>query len=240
MTRLATSALFCAMFLLGTNAVSAATYDPAVDFATGNNPSGTWTFGAAAAPGGSVTPFAELLYPYPDMMQRDVAAGQLPGMFLNTGSTPMTVYTSVDLEPGLLTLHPGPTGQYSVALWTAPTAGLLNMNIQFLGVDITGTTTDVHVLHNSTELHQGPVNGYYVGPSWTDAFQVHAGDTIALAVGYGSNGSYYYDSTGLRATLTLSPVIPEPISAGLGTMGLLTLGLWLFRRPKNCVAPTRA
>ena len=57
-----------------------------------------------------------------------------------------------------------------------------------------------------------------------------ANDTIDFAVGFGTNGTYFNDSTGLQGTITV--VTPEPASAILILSGLALCGL--FRKKIIC------
>jgi len=47
-----------------------------------------------------------------------------------------------------------------------------------------------------------------------------AGDTIDFAVGYGANGDYFFDSTGINATVG---AVPEPATAALLLGGVLAV-----------------
>ena len=53
-------------------------------------------------------------------------------------------------------------------------------------------------------------------------------ETIDIAVGRGDDGSYYYDTTGVVATVT---EIPEPATAALMIFGLLSASI--IRRGKS-------
>jgi hypothetical protein len=93
------------------------------------------------------------------------------------------------LPPGVLDMHPGPNGEYSVTQFTAPTAGSLNLKFTFTGIDkgtdiSPGTTTDVHVLHNLSSIADGSINSYGDAFSQTlTDITVAAGDTIDFTVG---------------------------------------------------------
>ena len=60
------------------------------------------------------------------------------------------------------------------------------------------------MLHNGIGLYTGEVTGS--GPSsdqsFTTTVSLAAGDTIDFAVGYGTDGGYGYDSTGVSAVIT--------------------------------------
>jgi len=92
-----------------------------------------------------------------------------------------------------------------VLRWTAPASGNYQVKAVFWGDDFAGpTTTDVHVLHNGVRIYSGEVSGF--GPSSDQSFMstisVAAGDTIDFAVGYGTDGNYGFDSTGVSAVIT--------------------------------------
>ena len=102
--------------------------------------------------------------------------------------------------------HPGPEDQNSVLRFTAPASGNYQVQAVFWGDDSVGpTTTDVHVLHNGLGLYTGEVTGFgrpSSDQSFTTTISVAAGDTIDFAVGYGTDGNYFFDSTGVSAVIT--------------------------------------
>lgn len=101
-----------------------------------------------------------------------------------------------------MSLHPGQAGEYSYVRWKAPAGGTYLVEASFTGIDFGGGTTDVHVLHNGISLFDGLVNGYGSTASLpVTPVTVLAGDTLDFAVGFGSNGNYYFDNTGLTATI---------------------------------------
>jgi hypothetical protein len=121
-------------------------------------------------------------------------------------------------------MHPGPQDQYSVIRFTAPNAGTFVLATSFTGIDVDQTTTDVHVLHDGSSIFNGNVHGFGSGsgPSFTTTLTLHAGDTIDFAVGYGADGNYFNDSTGISATLSS---VPEPASLILLALGLAGMGV---------------
>lgn len=98
------------------------------------------------------------------------------------------------------------------------------------------TTTDVHILLNGTSLVSGYVNGF--GPTSDLTFSVplnlNAGDHIDFAVGFGSNGNFLGDTTGLDATISS---VPEP--SGLVLLLFGSGALALVRRRRNDQAAER-
>ena len=113
--------------------------------------------------------------------------------------------------------------------FTTPTSGIYQVAASFLGLNISPTTTDVHVLLNDTPIFNGTVNGFGPGsgPSFNTSLKLAAGDRLDFAVGYG-NGSHINDSTGINARLSL---VPEPSSlVMLGVGAAVTLSFRVWRR----------
>jgi alpha-galactosidase len=107
--------------------------------------------------------------------------------------------SNIRWEPGCLSFHPGPNGEYSVVRWTAPEAGEHSIHAAFSAID-PKATTDVHVLHRGQPLFDGWINLHGEGKrvSFDRKITVAKGDVVDFVVGWG-NGSYFFDSTGLDA-----------------------------------------
>jgi hypothetical protein len=111
-----------------------------------------------------------------------------------------------------LHMHPGPQNQYSVVRWTCPAAGNYRVDTAFRslrgGAYI--VSTDTHVLHNNVAIYNGMINGLYSDGEvpYDTTVAMQACDTLDFAVGFGSNGNYYCDSTGMRATIDYDSVLP--------------------------------
>ena len=103
--------------------------------------------------------------------------------------------------PAQLAFHPGPSGEYSVVRWTAPTDGTVEISTQFTGL-AEKTTTDVHVLHNGQVLFSGLLNLNDGGNVSNHAqnLSVKSNDTLDWVVGIG-NASYGADTTAVAATV---------------------------------------
>jgi hypothetical protein len=122
----------------------------------------------------------------------------------NASITPVPPGTAT-IPAHTVEFHPGPEGQNSVLRWTAPASGNYQVKAVFWGDDFVGpTTTDVHVLHNGACIYSAEVSGY--GPSsdqsFTTTISVAVGDTVDFAVGYGTDGGYSNDTTGVSAVIT--------------------------------------
>ncbi len=182
------------------------TYNPADDFSATMNPNDPWTFGYTAALGGLLvvydatftthfTSADEANYWYrsdhPNAPQPPSAGHNPNGAFFQAGD-------AIDWAANGFHLHPGPSGEYSVARWTASTSGMFDVNAVFTMAD--DGYTDVHLLHNSVSIFDDAVIGRGDSSSFSTVVSVTAGDTIDFSVG--SAGSYYNDSTDLVASIS--------------------------------------
>ena len=104
-------------------------------------------------------------------------------------------------EPGRLSLHPGPSGEFCVVRWTAPADGKYSLSARFISI-AEKATTDVHILHNGKPLFDGFVNleGQGMQTPFAADVPVKAGDTLDFAVGWG-NRNYGADSTGAEIVI---------------------------------------
>jgi len=104
-------------------------------------------------------------------------------------------------EPGRMSFHPGPNGEYSVVRFTAPESGELAVQAKFLAID-KSTTTDVHILHRGKSMFDGQIRAAH--DSKTTAFDgkltAAKGESLDFVVGWG-NGTHVCDSTGLEIRL---------------------------------------
>jgi hypothetical protein len=191
--------------------VRAGTYDVAADFSTNSNPNGVWSYGYANVLGGSL-----ILYTTATSFTASIIGwgSGPPADFYNTSDNAASDGTPY-LGPHQAAFHPGPSGEYSIYRFTAPAAGNYQLQAAFVGADVVGTSTDVHVLVNNSSIFDGLVNGFGpgTGPSFSTNLVLQANDRIDFEVGAGNNG-FLYDSTGIQATLTSSPQLSiQPVSA---------------------------
>lgn len=127
-------------------------------------------------------------------------AFNLPAIIHNGTGAPRSYYGATH-PPGMMNLYPGASGERSVLRWRSPGAGTIKIDGRFEGLD--ATTTDVTVMHNSTELIFGAnVSGFGSSAPFALTRTVAAGDTIEFRVGDG-NGDVQRDHTGLAVTITL-------------------------------------
>lgn len=199
------------------------------DFSTsGFNPNGVWSYGWSTSLGSLFNPYTLFIPAAATPVQDPNAAGlalwssaslgsssgYLPAVFLNPpGPLAVTLHPAgvYSVQPGQFGAHPGPSGQYSIARWTAPGPGSYSVRATFVGLHGYGggavTTTDVHVLDDNSDMAPGNINLNGSGNTFssTSTVNVVAGDTLDFAVGYGSDGNYYSDSTGLDAVVCRLP-----------------------------------
>ena len=118
-------------------------------------------------------------------------------------------------------------------LWSGPALAEPVAPGAFSGIDLGGTTTDVHILLNGVSIFDGNVNGFgpNTGPSFSLTRALSVDDTLDFAVGFGANGDFFRDATALAAHIAPTAV-PEPASfilLGTGILSVLVDG-WRRRR----------
>jgi hypothetical protein len=116
---------------------------------------------------------------------------------------------------GEIAMEASNSGQYSLVRFVAPVKGTYKVSARFAGIHFGLSTTDVHVLHNSTSLFDADIEGYGGDPKfhkvegsnataeYSGQVEMQASDTVTFAVGYGKNKTNYGDTTGLFAQVVL-------------------------------------
>ena len=220
---------------------AAQTYDAAGDFSASANPNGVWSYGYENTLGGTLNLYTAQFTPTANIAgwNNNISA-DVPLVIKNFGTTADSSFADIVLQAGQLAFHPGPQDQFSVVRFTAAQDGLFSLTSGFVPVTTDGTTTDVHVLENGLSLFDGNVSGTYNAPNGTsynnDALSLHAGDTLDFAVGYGADGNYGSDSTGISATLVAAPVPEASTTISLGLMLALGLGAVAVARRRKTAA----
>ena len=117
------------------------------------------------------------------------------------------------LRPGEIAMEGNNNGQYSMLRFIVPSKTRVHMKVVFEGVHFRLSSTDVHILKNSTRLFDDIIDGYggdstYHSKSGRHPVSVYEatldldkGDIITFALGYGENKTFYNDTTGLLITL---------------------------------------
>ena len=208
-----------AFVLFPSLASSAVVYDAAQDFSKAGNPNGVWSYGYSATLGGNMTLYTAhgTMTSCPiDYWWNDLGGGA-PFVRHNTSGTTVTNYFSSSYHvyaPGQLSFHPAQAGQFSIIRFTAALSGQYSVTAAFVGIDVKGATTDVHILHNGTSLFDGNVRGFLApvtGPV-SRMVSLQTGDLIDFAVGRGTNNTFNYDSTGISAQITLVSLQAQAIA----------------------------
>jgi len=181
-----------------------ARFDPAAQFSGDQNPSGVWRYGYSAVLAGPLTLYDRVEVADGAVRWSSSSIGIDPNVSYNPTSHDAVVASTVTLRPGDLVFHLGPQGQWSHFLFRAPSPGTYAASGFFGGPDVLGTTTDVRVRINASDVFAGVVNGTRgaVVPFSVPFRVLNAGDTIDFAVGVGADGSHADDSTLLSATIT--------------------------------------
>src|SRR5436309_12507988 len=187
---------------------TAANYNAVNDFSTTSNPNSPWSYGWEASLGGPFTLNAaeRTVYEGLDTWEGPQGCGgefNLPIVSLNHTGTTLNYASGVSQPANMLNLHPSCSGKLSVLRWTAPSTGSFDVAGLFQGIDTRNTTSDVHIRQNSTTaLLDGNINGFGNQAPFNFTRYLAAGETLDFAVGFGSNGDYNGDSTGLAVTIT--------------------------------------
>ena len=137
----------------------------------------------------------------------------VPNVTHNGTDAPVPVADST-WAPGQFALHPGLGGEYAVVRWTAPAAGDYALAAQFAGLARKPTTSDLHILHNGTELFEGFLNvrGHGNAAEYATTVAARAGDTLDVVVGTGGD-SPFSDTTALALTIAPRGGTPFDVAA---------------------------
>lgn len=206
--------------------VPAATFNLASDFSASANPAGVWSYGYSTTLGGTFNLYTANGTANGMDYWGAPGAGLTPGVFHN-GTSTTTTLAGVSYAPGETGFHPGPSGEFSIFRFTAPSAGSYSLSASFSLGDVGGT--DVHVLRNGVSLFDGLVNPSNQTASFTSQQTLLSGNTIDFVLGVGPDGSYTSDSTKVAGTLTTGPasMVPEPSTwamvGGAGVLGLIAI-----------------
>jgi len=182
-------------------------YDAVRDFSISSNPNGVWSYGWESSLGDTLNLYAVTDTTSTPGMSAWLEAGTYysvpPFVAHNDTGKVLCLPGSMCVPPAYLHVHPGPNGELTVVRWTAPSSGKFLIEGEFEGLDPNGlTTVDVHVLVNSTKsLLSGPITSYQWPLRFKLIVRVSAGDTVDFAVGFGKNGNFICDSTGVRFAL---------------------------------------
>lgn len=236
----ASSLTAAALLILSPHARAAQLFDASADFDPTSNPSGinggAYSYGYTPTLGGTFSLLTGTFTngPVKGYHHTSLPDGA-PSIAKNTNNAvhnqPAGAST-ITYQPLQLVLHPGSGSEYAVLRFTAPQAGTYSYDAAFNGADSGATTTDVHVLVNSIGVDTAGINfggGTNTATLSSPSVLLTAGDTIDFAVGK-ANSTFFFDSTGLFATVTL---VPEPSAFILLAAGALSIAALRLRHIKS-------
>ena len=207
---------FC--FPISILALAAASHaaDFTADFNKTTNPGTTgWTYGLETALGGALTTYdTNVNNPsgYDAWYSSANHSSDLtPVVFLNQGTS-----TINGDAPGQAGLHPGPTGQFSVARYTVAAASSFAVSGMFYAGD-SGTLNE-YVLVDGVTKFSALATG--TDQPFSFSFVASKGDTVDFVVGADAHG-YTFDTTPLSATIKATPEPTSLAALGLGAVALL-------------------
>jgi murein DD-endopeptidase MepM/ murein hydrolase activator NlpD/Tol biopolymer transport system component len=206
------------------------TFNAFNDFSiTINPPPGSpWTYGYTMSLGGTFTKYTVKKF-WGALNQLVIwtksSDNTAPEVNKNVSGVDVDNTTACVHHPGTvyLHMHPGPSNEFSVIRWTAPYDGVFEVNSAFRSLRYCSqqTTTDAHVLYNSTSIYNVIINEFMSAGDheFSTTLSLAAGDTIDFVVGVGQNGNYGADSTGMRANITVisAPPTKTPTSTATHT-----------------------
>ena len=201
---------------LENRALMSTTFVAAAGFSSTQNPNGPWAYGYSTA---EISPL--ILYTATNTAEgipewtTPNSALNVPGVLYNPASTAIA-FSTARFPAKQLVFDPGLNGEYSHIRFTAPAAANYSVAASFTGADVTGTSTDVHILSNGKSLFDGLVNGYGSASTVAKSFtlnNVAKGATIDFIVGWG-NGNGHFDSTEVVASITQT-IPPTSAISGL-------------------------
>ena len=181
-----------------TAAQAATVWDPTAEFSiTNGNPNGVWSYGWDN--GGSFVPYTSTWSNGWDGWRGNIGGDGTPIVGRNDST-----WTSCNVAPGQLTLHPGPSGQASILRWTAPCDMMGDAEIA--GSFLPGDSGSMRV-----SIAWNGVEQWYASDSGTFDLElpVHAGDTVDFRVG----NAYYSGNTPLVATIVAVPALGSDVQA---------------------------
>ena len=218
-------------------AAGATPFDAVTGFSSNSNPSAPFSYGYNTGSGFTAydtnTPSCAGIGGLSCWYSSSFNNNSLPAVGINTTGA-LLASGSVRIPTNELFMHPvglnsGLATGDTIVRFTAPTAGSYSVAGLFQILDVSPSGVDVSIM-GGTSIFATTLGGALnnTAPFSFDTF-LAAGGTLDFVVN--SAGSYYNDSTGLQASLTLD--VPEPVSLTLLAVGLLGTGVVRNRRARR-------
>eukprot|EP00276_Gloeochaete_wittrockiana_P004627 CAMPEP_0184658776 /NCGR_PEP_ID=MMETSP0308-20130426/26871_1 /TAXON_ID=38269 /ORGANISM="Gloeochaete witrockiana, Strain SAG 46.84" /LENGTH=215 /DNA_ID=CAMNT_0027098035 /DNA_START=203 /DNA_END=847 /DNA_ORIENTATION=+ len=125
------------------------------------------------------------------------AQGRCPFIAYNQVNAPFpTGYSFAKVLPTQLFMHPGPTGQYTRIIFTAPTRGIYDIEADFFANNLR-TSVDVHMFVKGVEWWTSDISGdegpqYYIPHRISTSVALLGGEKIEFVEGWGQNQEWSY------------------------------------------------
>jgi hypothetical protein len=169
---------------------STATFDPAAQLSSTNNPNGTWSYGWSAPVTTLAGRLGFQLFTRVQSYVSGIAWSTTASLFPFVGTGPS----------GSINLHSGCGGEWSVLRWTAPASGVYIIRSQFFNGD--SGETEAWIFKNgslaNTLFHTAATSS---NPSFSLSLSATLGETIDVVVGPGTDGCSG-DTTPLSMTIS--------------------------------------
>lgn len=205
------------------------------------NPSGPWSYGrfVGGASGAFIPYYERYTNPEADLITVNYVhwwdRGNWSGLVRYYGPTYDEVNTSLNHygweQTGEIRLNPGDgpvaSADWGVIRWTAPAAGTARVSVGvYARISWSYCSIDVQVQCNRSVLAASAVRGFDGSPNqarvvvpgfptrlvYSSELQLHAGDTLDVAVGNWNN-SNAWDQATVECTLDFVPYAPDPAPA---------------------------
>lgn len=236
----AAAAALATLTLAATPTFAATTWDAVADFSstqsTGVN--GVWSYGFDAGSGFQVYDIITLNAGGPgghSWTSSSWVSSGVPAVLGNVSSGDIT-YATVTQGNDVLNVHPGAKGATngvggtdydSIVRFTAPTAGTYNFAGLFRVLDFAAPNgVNVSVRNSNSTLFSNSLQGSFGSTvTFNGSKTLAANGTLDFRVNRA--GDFFYDSTGLAATVT---AVPEPGTWALMITGFGAAGSMIRRR----------